>query len=744
MLSLPLAFAALAASAAPAPADGIVIDGRIDPHEWQGARHVTDFRQVQPLTRKPGTLPTEAWIKATPEGLAVAFRCTQPPGVRRTHRREQRDFDDQVDRINVMVDFDGDGATGFDFTVSSTDGIFDAVITSENRFSKDWDGRWKHAVSEDTQGWSAEVLIPWYTAPMHSVDGDTRTIGLYLDRVVGSTGERMAWPTASYERSRFLSDFNQVEVASYSQSLLAVTPYVSGVYDNVRGDSNLKKGVDVFWKPNGQFQLTATLNPDFGQVESDDLVVNFGATETYFSDKRPFFTENQGIFDFSLLDDNSALVYTRRVGAASDNGNGPADITGAVKLNGSVGDTSYGVLTADERGEAGRDFGALRVTHDFGTQTLGMLLTRVNRPFLDRQATVLGVDHHWQPNAEWTVWSNVVGSDIRTGEGLQRGSGATFLATREMAHGWRQQWLAMHFGNHLQINDFGYLPRNSMNYAHYEVQKRLTGMDKTSRYSSHVWRFRVDGVDNDHGVTLRRQLRISRDSQLRNGGKQYAQININSAGHDDLITRGHGDLRTPPSFNAHFDHSTPRHGRWAFAWQAEAFSGGLAGNRKIGFDAQFKPTFYVSDAFSLYAGVYAESTPDWLVWQHDNLIGSFNERSLQLDSGFDWSIGQRQELRFKLQALSLNAPLNQAYRVRADGGVDVVNDPVSDFSVRNLGLQIRYRYELAPLSWLYIVYGRGGYDLTDQARDVGSLFGRSFSLRNDEQLLVKLNYRFEL
>src|SRR5699024_413358 len=151
--------------------------------------------------------------------------------------------------------------------------------------------------------------------------------------------ERFAWPDASFERPRFLSDFARGEVPAHSQSQLAVTPYVSGLYDNVHGRSRGQSGADIFWKPNGQFQLTAPLNPDFGQVESDDLGVNFSATETYFSDKRPFFTENQGIFDFSLLDDNSALVYTRRVGGPSDDGAGAADINAAVKLNGSVGKT---------------------------------------------------------------------------------------------------------------------------------------------------------------------------------------------------------------------------------------------------------------------------------------------------------------------------------------------------------------------------------------------------------------------
>jgi len=110
----------LAASLLAAPAVAVEIDGRIDPQEWAAARHVNEFRKVQPLNGEPGSLPTEVWILATPDGLAVAFRNVQPPSVPRTQQRVQRDFDEQVDRVNVMVDFDGDGRTGYDFTISST------------------------------------------------------------------------------------------------------------------------------------------------------------------------------------------------------------------------------------------------------------------------------------------------------------------------------------------------------------------------------------------------------------------------------------------------------------------------------------------------------------------------------------------------------------------------------------------------------------------------------------------------
>jgi hypothetical protein len=156
------------------------------------------------------------------------------------------------------------------------------------------------------------------------------------------------------------------------------------------------------------------------------------------------------------------------------------------------------------------------------------------------------------------------------------------------------------------------------------------------------------------------------------------------------------------------------------------------------------PTYFISDALSLSLGADYVYTPGWLVWQHDNLVGSFDSHQILLDAGVNWNIGNRQELRIKLQALGLDARLLQAYRVNADRRAVATDDPVDDFSVRNLGFQIRYRYELAPLSDLYVVYGRGGYALDPRYSEAGSQFGRSFDLRDSEQLLVKLAYRFEL
>ncbi len=723
------------------PASAIEIDGRIDLDEWRDAQHVTDFRKTQPLNGEPASLATEAWILATPEGLAVAFRNIQPPSVPMTLQRVQRDFEDQVDRINVMVDFDGDHRTGYDFTVSSTGGISDSIITNENNFNSDWDGNWRHAVSRDADGWNVEVLIPWYIAPMRHANGNRR-LGIYVARIIGSTGERVAWPQASFERPRFLSDFTPIDVANYSQSLVAVTPYVSGLYDNVGSSSDGDVGADFFWKPNGQMQLTATVNPDFGQVESDDLVVNFSATETFISDKRPFFTENQGIFEFTTPSDFSQLLYTRRVGGPADDGVGAGDITAALKLNGSMGNTKYGLFGADEADEAGRTFAAGRLVRDFSKQNIGLMATWVDRPWLDRRASVVGVDHNWRPTSRWNVRTRVFASDIDEAGAHSRDTGATVWADYEMDRGWRQQVIAMHFGDELEINDAGYLQRNNTNYLHYQVNKRFTELPESSRYSSKDWRWRVSSFYNDHGELGNHQFRVSRESRLRNGAYEYGQINVNSAGYDDMLTRGNGNLWLPPNFNSYFDYDRPRIGRWGYEVEANLFSGGLSGNDRIGYTLSVEPRYFINDEFNLYVGVLHDYTPDWLIWQHDNLIGSFEERQTNFNAGFNWIMASRHELRLKLQVIALSAKLRQAYRVE-NGSAIASAEPVDDFAVQNLGLQLRYRYEFKPLSYLYVVYGRGGYQQESVFDDTPSLINRGFSLRDDEQLLVKFSYRFE-
>ena len=195
-----------------------------------------------------------------------------------------------------------------------------------------------------------------------------------------------------------------------------------------------------------------------------------------------------------------------------------------------------------------------------------------------------------------------------------------------MDHGWRQQWIAMHFGNDLQINDAGYLSRNNTNYLHWQVKRRFTDLPE-SRYASKDWRWRVSTDHNDHGELLNHQFRMSRESRLRNGSYEYAQINVNSAGVDDLLTRGNGVVELPPNFNGTSSTSARARATGRYEMEVGSVQRRPRRQRQVRLQPDVEPTYFISDAFSVYLGCFDERTPNWLVWQRDNLIGSFDERS---------------------------------------------------------------------------------------------------------------------
>ncbi len=732
----------------PLPALALDIDGTIDSAEWSSAQRVDDFRMTQPLTREPSRHATEAWYMATADGLAVAFRNVQPAAVLRTRQRFQRDNNGNVDRVNVYVDFDGDGRSGYNFMVALSNGIADSTISNENQFNADWDGNWSHAVSEDDNGWSAEILIPWHIAPMRSSSDGSRTIGIALDRVIGDSNERMAWPAISFTEQRYLSALQKVQVPQFSQSLLAVTPYVVGLYDNINGKTDTDVGVDVFWKPNGQFQLSATLNPDFGQVESDGIVVNFSAIETFFGDKRPFFTENQSYFEvpFGSLGNAQQLIYTRRVGAPADDGSGAGDVTEAVKINGSAGGFGYGVFAATEGDSVGRDFYALRASRGFEGQSFGAMVTRVNRPFLSREATVYSLDHQWAPKANWGIRTNVVGSDIDQRGDSVRDTGAQVRIDHEIGDGWRQQLYMLHTGGDLQLNDFGFLDRNNYNYARYEISRRFTSLPESSQYASHQWRFATSRRSNDNGVHIGDAFAINRGSERRDGGNQFFEIAGWTPGHDDLITRGNGVVDHPGRLFAFAERFFPKKQHWSFYGNLRYNAEGLQGIDRGAWTVFLQPEYAVNDNLSFFLGLELQRNPDLVIWDRKTrrLIGYGSEQAF-FSAGSVWLIGSKQELRVRLEALGLDAEARRAWVVAANGTPVRNNDPVESFALRNLAFQVRYRYEFAPLSYLYLAYVRGGalFDAGVGPYSVGDELSDAFDLHDSEQLLIKVSYRFE-
>jgi len=350
------------------------IDGVLDDSEWLEARVFRDFSVVDPPTLDSPRVSTEAMVVSLPEGLDVAFVCERPPEERRTRTvtiRDAENFDS--DYVSLMIDFDSMRQVAYEFSVSITGSYRDGVITNENQFNYDWDGVWERAVNEETYRWTVEILLPWSIVAMREGDGDTRQMAVCFQRILNSRNEKFSFPGIidNAVLSSFMSEFANIEVAQYRDQQLDIIPYTTVLSDLVKDSIKGNAGLDLFWKPNGRFQIAATVNPDFGQVESDELVINFSAIETFFSDKRPFFTENQGIFMLTLTPYNS-LIHTRRIGGASDDGVGSSEIDGALKIIGAKRPLDYGILAAPDSGDAGRSFYAGRNKHPCRKLVCGM------------------------------------------------------------------------------------------------------------------------------------------------------------------------------------------------------------------------------------------------------------------------------------------------------------------------------------------------------------------------------------
>src|SRR5690606_20694918 len=133
---------------------------------------------------------------------------------------------------------------------------------------------------------------------------------------------------------------------------------------------------------------------------------------------------------------------------------------------------------------------------------------------------------------------------------------------------------------------------------------------------------------------------------------------------------------------------------------------------------------------------------DWLLWQQDNQFGSFRSRRLDYDFRLDWIPSPRHELRVKLQWIGVKATARQAYRTDPGGRLRAGDERLTPFTINHLGLQVRYRYEIGPMSEVFLVYARGGYQMLDEdRRDVPGLLGDITDVRDADQFMLKVRYR---
>ena len=295
----------------------IKVDGILNEDEWSSAQKITDFYEVYPYSlRYVEDLKTEILIFEDEKGIYFGFKNYQPSETIRIKNHLRDDERSITDKNGVAIDFDGDGINAYQFFVSSSGSIGDATVKNEIERNWDWDADWNSATSIDNDVWYSEFFIPWSVVSMKTVAGEKRTIKLAFYRMLMGLGRGFSTIKGSPYQSVFLSVFDEFKVKNFDAYEIDYFPYITLNQDMADSDLLAKGGAEIFWKIDSSKQLNITFNPDFGQIESDEVVVNFSSVETFYSDKRPFFSENHSLFDVKGM--TFRVLNTRRIGGRPD------------------------------------------------------------------------------------------------------------------------------------------------------------------------------------------------------------------------------------------------------------------------------------------------------------------------------------------------------------------------------------------------------------------------------------------
>ncbi len=355
------------------------IDGRLDEADWARAEATGRWTQSVPNTGSPESQRSEARVLLDDTNIYVGIRLydSHPDSIGMQLAR--RDVSDTfTDWVWVGFDSYGDRRTAFAFGVSPLGVQRDGYAFNDNDFDTQWDAVWESAAQVDSLGWTAEMRIP--LSQLRYIAGDSsRTWGLQFLRIVARRGEESYWsprdPTAPGDVSRYgtltglgaLPRALPVDAVPYVRSQLATAPRdPSNPFADPRA-TETAVGVDLRARLPKSLTLSASVNPDFGQVEADPAVVNLSAFEVFFPERRPFFLENFDTFRFggtTTFNDNDApnFFYTRRIGRPpqrrlSGANDVPAQtpILAALKLSGTTpGGWAIGMVNATTAREDGR------------------------------------------------------------------------------------------------------------------------------------------------------------------------------------------------------------------------------------------------------------------------------------------------------------------------------------------------------------------------------------------------------
>ncbi len=371
-----------------------VIDGKDNDEVWRLAPVIREFRQFQPTEDANPSFLTEAKVAYDEHNFYVFVRAfdSHPDSIKKLLAR--RDVRICCDQIKIVIDSYHDRRTGFEFAVNPGGVKRDYAMYGDDQQEDDaWDGVWEVATQIDSLGWTAEFRIPLSQLRYAHLPSNTFGFAIWRD-IDRHGGERVGWPLYRVSRRGFVSQLGDVVGLDglAAPRRLEISPYAVAKNLPAPGferDQKYDGGADIKYGITSNITVDATVNPDFGQVEADPSVVNLTSFETFYQERRPFFVEGTGIFNFRVNCNivncsGEGLFYSRRIGHDPTRILGAAKITGRLPGGLTIGAVEGITKRATQNGatvEPFTNYGVLRLSQDYrnGQSGIGFMGTAVNR-----------------------------------------------------------------------------------------------------------------------------------------------------------------------------------------------------------------------------------------------------------------------------------------------------------------------------------------------------------------------------
>jgi len=517
-----------------------LIDGVVDDAVWQSAIPVDEFFQIDPLELDQPSEITTTRVLYDNNSLYISFQSfdSQAKQIKRALARRDNwmdGFNNNSDWVGFTIDSRNDNYNGYFIAVNASGVKIDVAVTGDKNYDPSWDAVWDVAVSINEDGWTAEFKLPF---AIFQFDNKPDLVwGIEFLRSVHRIQETLMWPgrTKAVRGSVFplgvllgLKDIpnpKQLEIIPYT--LLGRT-----------SETLIDMGLDLRYRLTPNSIMKMTFNPDFGQVEADPSVLNLTAFETFYEEKRPFFSEGSKFFSQRL-----SLFHSRRIGKTPgyyfpeegelENVPDYTTILGATKI---IGNTASGVnygligaITSEEIGiliadstdaqknqkiviepKTNYTIGRFELPVINNISRIGLMVTNVQRKS-NPGATVTGLD--WNLGLlDNKLFTN--GQMVRSNVDNITGNAIRFNLGYIDPLWWSANFWYGNYGDKFDVNDLGYLRRNDINWIGGKVELRK--QEPWGNFINNKIEFKYKQEWRGDGLVLQKGLDIVQENLFSN------------------------------------------------------------------------------------------------------------------------------------------------------------------------------------------------------------------------------------